>query len=364
MSRDRTDIYYWKCDREAAFHGTSDYLRDQGALKAQLEAALVARFGKDRIRDIAVGAGQGNHRTFTATLDGARVFIRTEDGIEGDNYLAVEALVTERVAAKGVPVVRTIAYDCSRREVPFAWQILPFADFPDLNSHFKAGTLDWTDIAPAIGAGVAQWQDAVAATGFGPFSAERALAEGTLAALHPTSESYYRLNLERHLAFLKAGEFLDERSVGRIRSVVDNAIGCLDEPGVLVHKDLALWNILGTESELRWFIDWDDTVMGDAMDDLSLMACFHGADVLNAIIAGYAAVKPLPPNFAARFWLDLLRNILFKAVIRVGAGYFRRDGKFFLVSGGAESLEQTTRRKIETALAGLEKGWGIDELGK
>ena len=25
---DRKDIYYWKCDRAAAFHGTGDYLRD------------------------------------------------------------------------------------------------------------------------------------------------------------------------------------------------------------------------------------------------------------------------------------------------------------------------------------------------
>ena len=46
MSRDRTDIYYWKCDRAAAFHGTSDYLLDQGALQAKLAAALVRVLAK------------------------------------------------------------------------------------------------------------------------------------------------------------------------------------------------------------------------------------------------------------------------------------------------------------------------------
>ena len=361
MSRDRTDIYYWKCDRAAAFHGTSDYLLDQSALQAKLAAALARRFPGE-VADLAVGCGQGNHRTFTATLGGRKVFIRTEDGEEGDNYFAVEAAVTKRVAALGVPVPETIAFDCSRTaETPFAWQVIPFVDAADLNAHFKAGTLDWTDIAPAIGRAVATWQG-VTAKGFGPFSARTAAESGELVALHPTAEAYYRLNLERHLKFLKDGDFLDEACLRRIRAAVDANIRVLDRPGVLVHKDLALWNILGTPSAVTCFIDWDDAIIGDAMDDLSLMACFHGRDVLARIIAGYETVRPLTADAAPRFWLCLLRNMIFKAVIRVGAGYFRRDGSFFLVNGGGETLEETTRRKIETALAGLEKGLGLDAL--
>ena len=361
MSRDRTDIYYWKCDRAAAFHGTSDYLLDQGALQAKLAAALERRFPGE-VADLAVGCGQGNHRTFTATLAGRKVFIRTEDGEEGDNYFAVEAAVTKRVASLGVAVPETVAYDCSRsEEAPFAWQVIPFVDAADLNSHFKAGTIDWTDIAPAIGRAVATWQG-VTATGFGPFSAVLAEKADLLKALHPSQEAYYRLNLERHLRFLADGDFLTDADVRRIRSAVDANIRHLEHPGVLVHKDLALWNILGTPTAATCFIDWDDTIIGDELDDLSLMGCFHGWDVLRAIIAGYEAVKPLPSDAAPRFWLDLLRNMLFKAVIRVGAGYFKRDGKFFLVSGGGESLEETTRRKIETALIGLEKNLELDAL--
>ena len=89
---DRTNIYYWKCDREDAFHGTSDYQKDQTKLLAAVEMALRERFG-DALKDVSVSCGQGNHRTFEALLDGRRVFIRTEDGVERDNYLAVEAAV-------------------------------------------------------------------------------------------------------------------------------------------------------------------------------------------------------------------------------------------------------------------------------
>ena len=361
MSRDRTDIYYWKCDRAAAFHGTSDYLLDQSALQAKLAAALEKRFPGE-VADLAVGCGQGNHRTFTATIAGRKTFIRTEDGEEGDNYFAVESEVTKRVAALGVSVPETVAYDCTRPEdAPFAWQVIPFVEAADLNSHFKAGKLDWTDIAPAIGRAVATWQG-VTAPGFGPFSALLAEKSHVLKALHPTPEAYYRLNLEKHVRFLVDGGFFTEADAARTLAVVDANIRYLDRPGVLVHKDLALWNILGTPTEAKCFIDWDDAVIGDELDDLSLMGCFHGWDVLEPILAGYAAVKPLPEDAAPRFWLDLLRNILFKAVIRVGAGYFRRDGKFFLVSAGGESLEETTRRKIETALSGLEKGRDLDAL--
>ncbi|MCQ2388458.1 MAG: aminoglycoside phosphotransferase family protein [Kiritimatiellae bacterium] len=354
MSKDRSDIYYWKCDRASAFHGTSDYLRDQSELASSLAHALERRFG-DRISAVAAGSGQGNHRTFTAELDGKRVFIRTEDGAEADNYFAVEAAVTARVAKLGVPVPETIAYDVSREDVPFAWQIIPFIDAPDLNSHFKAGTLDWTDVAPAIGRAIATWQS-VTAPGFGPFSAAKAAATGELAALHPTPESYYRLNLAKHVGFLVRNGFLSDAEARSLTGVVDAHVGVLDKPGVLVHKDVALWNVLGTPKSATAFIDWDDAIVGDAMDDLSLMGCFHERDVVRRIVAGYEAVKPLPEDAAPRFWLDLLRNMVFKAVIRVGAGYFKRDAKFFLVAGGGESLEQTTRRKISEALDGLEKG--------
>ena len=349
---DRTGIYYWKCDRAAAFHGTGDYLRDQHELLTMLEAVLKRRFGGG-LSNLTLGCGQGNHRTFTARLNGEKVFIRTEDGEEGDNYFAVEKEVADRVAALGVPVPRTLAYDVSRDEVPFAWQIIPFIDAKDLNSHFKLGTLDWTDIAPAIGRAVATWQG-VTAPGFGPFSAARAVA-GELCALQPTLTDYYRLNLDRHLDFLVRGGFIDATYADRVRAVVAANVSLLDVPGVLVHKDLALWNVLGTERKVVSFIDWDDAIIGDAMDDISLMACFHEEDVLSRIVAGYESVRPLPAHAEKRLALDLLRNMIFKAVIRVGAGYFKRDGKFFLVSGGGESLEAITRRKIETAVKGLEK---------
>ena len=128
------------------------------------------------------------------------------------------------------------------------------------------------------------------------------------------------------------------------------------EHGCFVHKDLALWNILGTQSEIQAFIDFDDAISGDPMDDLSLLACFHGAAFLERAFDGYQSVRPLPGEYRRRFWLHLLRNMIVKAVIRVGAGYFDRAGDFFLLgNGGGEALRKFTQARLHLALEGIEK---------
>ena len=130
----------------------------------------------------------------------------------------------------------------------------------------------------------------------------------------------------------------------------------LDLPqGCLVHKDTALWNLLGTERAITAVIDWDDCIAGDPLDDLSLLGCFHDGAFLRAAFAGYAAVRSLPPDHVARFWLHVLRNMIFKAVIRVGAGYFQHDSRFFLIGAGetGASLRAQTLARIEASLAGL-----------
>ena len=91
------------------------------------------------------------------------------------------------------------------------------------------------------------------------------------------------------------------------------------------------------------------------MDDLSLLGCFHDGAILARALTGYTLVRPLPPEHRRRFWLHLLRNMIVKAVIRVGAGYFSRSDSFFLIGSGQSGadLKAFTRARIETALRGL-----------
>jgi aminoglycoside phosphotransferase (APT) family kinase protein len=352
----RRDIYYWKCDRPAAFHGTAqgEARRPRPELESLVRDMLTRHFGRPP-EALGDGGGQGNHQTFVAAVAGREYFVRLEDGPEGDDYLAVESHVMAEVRARGVPTPQVFGIDATRRQVPFAWQILELVPEPDLNRHFKAGTLAAGEIAQQLGRHIAHWQ-VVPVAGFGPFDVARLGAEQRLGGLHRTYAAYFRTRLETHLGFLVERSFLTAAQTAEMRAAIEHHRGLLELAApCLVHKDLALWNVLGTEREITAVIDWDDCIGGDPMDDLSLLGCFHDGAFLRRAFAGYAEVRPLPSDPAARFWLHLLRNMIFKAVIRVGAGYFDHDSRFFLIGAGGSgaTLRAQTLARLEAALAGL-----------
>lgn len=352
----RRDIYYWKCDRPAAFHGTQARAGGEDPIARLLEEELRLTFGTQNVV-LSPGVGQGNHLTWNAEIDGTPAFLRVENGPEQDDHLAVESLVLDQVRAAGVDTPRVLGCDATRRRVPFAWQALERIPHPDLNRWFQQGVLDTERIPFEIGVAVAKWQE-IRPEGFGVLHAG-------LRGLRATYADYFQLRLEEHLGFLVNREFLspaerDEisREIDRHGSLLELAQGCL------VHKDLALWNILGTPQEIAAFIDFDDAVSGDPMDDLSLLACFHDARFVMRAMAGYQTVRPLPAEHRRRFWLHLLRNMLVKSVIRVGAGYFERDSGFFLIGSGRSGtdLKRFTYARLHSALTGLREDQGLDDL--
>jgi aminoglycoside phosphotransferase (APT) family kinase protein len=343
----RSDIYYWKCDRPAAFHGTLSRGTPDQEIENQLREALQKHFSASRV-DLAAAAGQGNHLTWKAEINDMAMFIRVENGPERDEHLAVESAMLDRVRAIGVPTPRVFGCDATRSSVPFAWQALEHIEARDLNHWFKQGQLESEQVAFGIGLAVALWQG-IKLPGFGPLDED-------LDGCHETYPDYFRLRLDHHLAFLVQRGFFSHQQSDEILTEVGIHRELLRlERGCLVHKDLALWNILGTQSEITAFIDFDDAISGDPMDDLSLLACFHDAAFLQRAIAGYQSVRALPPHFRRRFWLHLLRNMIVKAVIRVGAGYFERSDSFFLIGAGSHGgdLRQFTLDRIALALHGL-----------
>lgn len=60
-----------------------------------------------------------------------------------------------------------------------------------------------------------------------------------------------------------------------------------------------------------------------------------------------------------------MRNMLFKAVIRVGAGYFKKGDSFFLInseSGSGKALSDFTLNRLMMAYEGLTENKSIEEL--
>ena len=370
----RRDIYYWKCDRPAAFHGTQTRGEPDARLGFQLEKELQRHFDTKNVA-LSPGAGQGNHLTWNAVVGGRAMFVRVENGPEKDDHLAVESALLDRVRAAGVVTPQVFACDATRSRVLFAWQALERISAPDLNHWFKQGMLEVPKIAFEIGVAVAKWQ-AITFEGFGVLESSVVAAQrrskapvaqqlGNFDGPYRRYADYFHLRLDEHLGFLVARGFLSATQRDDIAAEIENHRSLLDLPqGCFVHKDLALWNILGSRDQIAAFIDVDDAISGDPMDDLSLLACFHDAAFLHRAFEGYQSVRILPDHHLRRFWLHLLRNMIVKAVIRVGAGYFDRDDGFFLISSGSSgsSLREMTLSRLALALQGLREGSGLDIL--
>jgi fructosamine-3-kinase len=352
----RRDIYYWKCDRPAAFHGTQTRVEADAQIENQLRTALQQQFDTQAVT-LSAGVGQGNHLTWNAGVDGQAMFIRVENGPEKDGHLAIESALLERVRAVGVVTPRVFACDATRTRVSFAWQALERISAPNLNHWYKQDRLDVPRIAFDIGVAVAKWQQ-ITLPCFGTM-------DESLSGYHASYADYYNLRLDQHLAFLVTRGFLTQPQSNEIFAEIENHRALLQlNTGCFVHKDLALWNILGSESHIAAFIDFDDAISGDPMDDISLLACFHDDAFLRRAFEGYQSIRALPSDHQRRFWLHLLRNMIVKAVIRVGAGYFDRDDGFFLISSGTsgQSLREFTHSRLNLALQGLRNSSSIDTL--
>lgn len=359
----RSDIHYWKCDRPAAFHGTQERSADDIEIEPQLRASLQDHFSTERVVLTPAGS-QGNHLTWSAKVDHLSMFVRVENGPEQDDHLALESALIDQVRATGVPTPKVYGFDVTRYRGPFAWQALENIPHPDLNQWHKQGTLSTSRIAFKIGTAIARWQS-IQSQGYGPFDSALWSNKHQLSGYHASYAQYFSLRLDHHLGFLmKRGFLSSERCSTIIAAIAKHQYLLKLDQGCFVHKDLALWNILGTETEISAFIDFDDAISGDPMDDLSLLACFHDAAFLKRAFDGYQKIRPLPEEHLRRFWLHLLRNMIVKAVIRVGAGYFDRSDDFFLIGTGnnGSELRRMTQDRIALALQGLRDNADLDLL--
>ncbi|MCO5239419.1 MAG: aminoglycoside phosphotransferase family protein [Chitinophagaceae bacterium] len=358
----RKHIYYWKSDRPHTLlntHNTSDI--EYKVIEAQLREYLNLNYRKDLLR-LTVAEGQGDHITYIAHYPDREYFIRLENGPEKDDYMMIESAILKEVKALGVPSPAVFLTDTSRSQVPFAIQVMERIVAKDLNELDKYGTLDTTEVAVAIGTYIAKWQD-IKPLKYGLFNSNTLSATGTLEGYHSTYADYFYLNWDVHLDFLCSSGFISESLVAALREILRRFDHLLElSEGCLVHKDLALWNILGSNTEIIAFIDWADAISGDPTDDLSLLACFHPGEVVLSAIEGYKRVRRLPVNFEQRFWLHLLRNIIFKAVIRVKGDYFDKPGNFFLLNPRQNDLKQFTLDRIDSAYRGLKGEKDIGSL--
>lgn len=354
----RSNIYYWKCDSpQTVSEKRKSYFQDKYNLETRdaVSRACTDFFGEKPAEIREVGC-DGNHFAYLVDYPGRKYFFRADDGACGDEYMLAESELMKHAASAGLPVPKVYLTDCDAAKYGFRFQIMDSVEEKCLNVYHKDNSLDIPEIARQLGS-LLKRLHSIELKGFGFIDTDRLQRDGVLVGIDGSNEEYFNKRLDDHFCYLRDHKLLEVEEINEIKSIFNVNHELLKrQRGVLVHRDPALWNVLGNPNKITAIIDWDDAVSGDPADDIGMLRCFYDQQFMEAVFAGYFGGKPAPEDFVRRSWLYCLRNMLWKTVIRDYMGYFQKGNDFFLNRGtGDLSLKKLTIGKINQAINSLKE---------
>lgn len=345
----RRGIYYWKCDCPRPEHerttGFTAAKYDGAGIEAEVHEACRAVLGSPP-ENVAPLRCAGDHYAYRVEHSGRPLLFRAAADATGDDYMLAEAALTALAGQAGVPVPR-ILHTAAEPGARLRWQLMEFV----AGSTLRDVQLDGTAVASDLGR-LLRRLHRVPIDGFGFIDTDHLRATGQVRGLDRRYADYITCRLDDHLAYVTRHGLLGADQAAQARGLFTRHAQHFElEAAVLVHRDPALWNLIGDPRRITALIDWDDAVGGDPADDLSILRCLHDAAYTAVVETAYWDGATPPDGFEARVRLHTLRNMLWKAQIRHQLGYFKPGAAAFLVGlDHGRSLEQTTRAKLREAL--------------
>jgi Ser/Thr protein kinase RdoA (MazF antagonist) len=323
--KQRQSVFYPKADLPLP----DELLRPRPAPPpAQADQQVAAReacrrvFGRAPADVRPLGETGTFHTLYRAVLpDGRRRIVRFNalSDRQPDFPLLVDAAIMPRLAACQLPCLAVDLVDLSRRWCPWDYEILQEAEGTPL----KALDHDDALIVPllqTLGNIVARLHD-IRTEGFGlvdvrPLAAEPSKPQ-PLCGVHTSWCAYLTVRLPEQVGTcvdLGALTVAEAEAVFRLFELFPTV--CPPSPPSLLHGDLGNHNVFGDGAAITALIDWEDALSGDPVFDIAFWATFHPERRHRAFLNGYESIRPLPADFALRFWVYFLRVAIAKTVLR------------------------------------------------
>ncbi len=356
----RNNVYYWKCDSP---HSTEEkkklYFKEKynnSDMEDLVRSACTDHLGSSPL-EIKAADCDGNHFAYIVTYPGRNYFFRADGGSGGDDYMLAESRLMLMASNSGIPVPNVYHTDVELKRYPVRFQIMDLVEGRSLSIYQKNNELQADKIAFELG-GHLRRLHSIRMDGFGFVDTDLLKTNGTVRCLDNNYPDYFDKRLDDHLDYLSSKKLLTPETIDEIRQLFKKYSSLLNiDSGVLVHRDMALWNVLGTRDRITAIIDWDDAVGGDPADDLGILQCFYEDDFMSHVFKGYFGDEAISRDFQTRIWLHTLRNMLWKTMLRDYMGYFKKGNDFFLSGNtGDISLKEYTFLKIERSMNVLRKG--------
>lgn len=236
----------------------------------------------------------------------------------------IDRQMEHTLAAAGLSTVQVLAVDCSKKVVPFDYMVMKEACGLSL-----AGLKDNPDV----------YRDALVRLGvfLAILHSQPAEKSGLIDCVHLIKTSKFRgeidcwsdyifTNLDAHLGYCVSRKIFDCALFSEIVGIFQDFRYLYSQTDCrLLHGDLNDANIFLNESVVT-VIDWEDAMSGDPVFDIAQWGSFIGHhDNLDALVAGYQQISPLPDTFMLRYWLYCLRIAISRTVVRHRFGYYKTD---------------------------------------
>lgn len=322
---DRTDCFYWQCDRKISDEEAEQIFADkhQGIENEKLIKAANA-YLKDKVVRIEEPLKQGtinsvNSMRVGVLQSGREVLFRCHPKGIAQGYFHVESLAAQKTKDAGFPSYSTLAIHDANKDCDVSFQIIEKLDGENVQKYLLEQQGDANKYSYKSGKLMAQFHKAnIKVEGFGKFDNIVARNQGKLVGLSNTFADSMRAGLQYELKYLLDSGIITKAQAKQIFDVFneDNPLLKLEKP-VLVHNDFIDWNLMTDGSEITGIIDWDECIASHPTCDIASYSTFVSKERFNNFLNGYFSETPKTETFDKEFILFELRYWVMKVVIRL-----------------------------------------------
>jgi Ser/Thr protein kinase RdoA (MazF antagonist) len=321
---DRTDVFYWQTDRaitpqeaETIWADRHSYFSDQDIVQA-----VNAELSEDKLdqlepldRNSQTSLGNINSVRVGSLASGKAVVIRCHPRGVQNGYFYAEAAAAKQALDAGLPAYRTLAIHELNNEDDFSFQVCEKLAGTSMAFWLRDHPDDEAKLTHDIGVKMARLHQ-IQVDGFGPFDNTKA-KQDQLAGLHSSYGKFVRSGLAFNLSELVKRAILNDtqaKAVDKLLREDHPLLSC--RQAVLIHNDMADWNVVTDGTEITGLLDWDECVGGDPVTDIACWSTFFDPSRLEGMLKGYWTVAQKPADFDEKFELLRLRYVISKMTLR------------------------------------------------
>lgn len=257
------------------------------------------------------------HKVFKVRTEKSRYALRVN--LLNDLYMEfnfyIEDWVLKQLSGRELSNLKVCKIDISRKEVPFDYEIMDWAEGVTLYDLAKKQDLS-EDLLFKLGQVIGKLHQ-IKLRNFGPLNVE-SIFNNCGEGIYNLWSDYVLKNFNKHLIFCLQKGIIDQSLNKKIVELLDNKrIPNLGNP-VLLHGDIANHNVFTDGKNITALIDWEDCLSGDPVYDIAYYGTgtFNHPDWYDTFLSGYKSINVLPDDFYYRYWVYFLRISIAKAIIR------------------------------------------------